>query len=115
MRDEDFQAYLSWMEKYVTTRRVQYAVVNDVREAPPPSAYQRQLVAAQMARLDSFTRQYCAGFAFVVDSTLMRGIMTAILWLNKPGYPTHVCGDVKSATAWCTTQLALSPTDRPAR
>jgi hypothetical protein len=32
MLDEDFQAYLDWMEKYVTTRRIPYAIVNDARQ-----------------------------------------------------------------------------------
>jgi len=115
MRDEDFLAYLTWMERHVTTRRIPYAVVNDARQAPPPSAHQRQMVSAQMARLDAYTREYCAGFAFVFDSALMRGIMTAIFWVNKPGYPTNVFGDVGSATEWCSTQLAMNHRQRLAR
>jgi len=115
MRDDDFQAYLDWMEKHVTTRRILYAVVNDARQAPPPSAHQRQMVAAQMARLDAFTREYCAGFGFVFDSALLRGIMTAIFWIKKPGYPTDVFSDVASAAEWCGAQLAMNPRQRLAR
>jgi len=105
MRDDDFQAYLEWMERYVTTRRIPYAVVNDARLAPPPSANQRKMVAAQMQRLDAYTREYCKGATFVFESALMRGIMTAIFWITKPGYPTEVFGDVGSAVEWCQAQL----------
>ena len=115
MADADFQAYLDWMEKHITTRRVPYAVVNDARGAPPPSASQRKMVAAQMERLAPFTSEYCKGASFVFESAMMRGIMTAIFWITKPSYPVNVFGNVGSAVEWCNGQLSVVATARSLR
>lgn len=105
MSDQDFKDYLAWVEKHITCRGEAYALVNDARHAPAPTAAQRKLVADQMERLRPFTRRHCAGNAMVFDSTLMRGIMTAIFWTTKPDYPTKVCATVNEAITWCEVQL----------
>jgi len=105
MTDQEFKDYLVWMEKHVTTRGETYTVINDVRHAPAPSAAQRKLVADHMERLRPITTRFCAGTAMVFESTLMRGIMTAIFWMSKPDYPTKVCATVDEAMGWCEVQL----------
>ncbi len=105
LSDLEFKAYLAWVEKYVTCHGETYAIVNDVRYAPAPSAAQRRLVAEQMERLKLVTKRHCAGNAMVFQSQLMRGIMTAIFWMAQPDYPTKVFATVDQAIAWCEVQL----------
>jgi len=105
LSDADFMAYIKWMEQYVTRAGVKYAVVNDARRAAPITAAHRKLLSDYMTRVRPITRIYCVGMAMVFDSAVMRGIMTAILWMTDPDYPTRVFATPAEAIAWAEVQL----------
>ena len=42
----------------------------------------------------------------MITSSLVRGILTAILWLSDIPSPYHVVGTQAEAEAWCEAQLA---------
>ncbi len=105
MTDQEFKDYLDWVERHITRRGETYTIINDVRRVPAPSAAQRRFIAERMDRLRPFSARYCAGSVMVFESTLMRGIMTAISWMAKPDHPVKVCATVEDALVWCEVQL----------
>src|SRR5262245_18822634 len=79
--DEEFDAYLEAQTR-IAERREKNAVVVDAMEAGHTSALQRKKVVAWMARNADFTRVYTLGTSFAIRSPLVRGALTAILWME---------------------------------
>lgn len=82
-----------------------YAMVLDNRKAGPLPATQRKMMAEYMERHAMRARSRCVCTAFVSDSIMMRGVLTAIMWLRKPDVETQVFGDLDDAIAWARTRL----------
>lgn len=103
--DEAFARYLEQVRAFVA-RGVRYAVVLDATTAGVPTASQRRLQTDQMR--NDFTRiqSLCVGGAFVIPSPLVRGGLTAMLWVQPLPFPHKLVADLPSAEAWCQTQLA---------
>jgi len=82
-----------------------YAMVLDNRKAGPLPATQRKLIAEHMERYAARARSRCVCTAFVSDSTLMRGVLTAIMWLRKPEVETQIFGELEEAIRWARAKL----------
>jgi hypothetical protein len=55
----------------------------------------------QWAKLHSPTaRRLVVGYAVVIDSKLMAGVVTAVLWLLRPPAPMRVFSNPSDAEAW---------------
>ena len=57
----------------------------------------------------------CVGNAFVISNPLVRGVLTAILWLQPLPSDYIVVGTLKEAEAWCMkklTEAGISCRDR---
>lgn len=50
-------------------------------------------------------RLYNRGVAYVADSAITRGSLTALFWLAKPVYQYVVLSTVEEAREWCTKRL----------
>ena len=48
----------------------------------------------------------CVGAAAVVDGALMRGALTAVLWVWKPPFPLHAAATVPEGIDHCLRRLA---------
>jgi hypothetical protein len=86
-------------------RGERFAVLIDVRDAPPLTAPQRKLVAE---RSDAMYARYptrLAGMALILSSAIQRGVVTAIQWLVKGGFPTRVFARLVDAEIWLRAQL----------
>ncbi len=105
MTDDEYRAYLDWTRKYIVCVGRPYAMVLDATEAAPVSPGQRKILSDHMAQTRPFSSKYCAGVAMVFDSTVMRGVMTAVLWMSAPEYPTKVFANTLDATLWCREAL----------
>ena len=51
---------------------------------------------------------YCAGYAFVIDSAVVRGILTAILWLAPMPAPHVVVSTVEEGERWLREKLGMA-------
>lgn len=81
------------------------AFISDIQQSPPPPATQRRMMADMLREhADSFSSA-CRGWAQVTSSSLTRGILTAVSWLQKSPMPTRVFSAVEEAQAWCDEQL----------
>lgn len=46
------------------------------------------------------TAQRCVGIAFVFDSVLLRGVLTAVHWIHRSSTRTKVFATVDAAKVW---------------
>ncbi len=92
--DEDLQGMLGHLEELMReaeARRERIFFVTDItrmRQHPPAS--QRKLTAEWMTRTFGLGRIASAGAAHVTPSALLRGLITAVSWVQPPPQP-QVC------------------------
>ncbi len=118
--DEAFKDYLAQVERtlYAADARPR-VIIHDARAAGHNPPTQRKLQAEWLKKHDARLREITLGSVFVIDSALVRGILTAILWLQPLAMPHEVCGTVEEALDWSAKRLkernlALVPTARTA-
>lgn len=103
--DREFAGYLAWMDQQLT-RRVRCAFVLDATRAGRSPATQRRKQAEWMKANEPTLKKYSAGYAFVIDSALVRGALTAILWLQPMPAAHIVVATIQEAELWASNQLA---------
>lgn len=77
-----------------------YAMILDNRKAGPMPATQRRMMADYMEKHAMRARARCVCTAMVMDSAVMRAMLTAILWLRRPEVETQVFGELDEAITW---------------
>ncbi len=70
---------------------------------------QAQWIKTNEARL----REHSVGVALVIQSTMVRGMLRAVLWLQPMPQPYIVCGSVEEATAWVRERLIAAGVELP--
>lgn len=105
--DDEVRRYLDELRK-LRERREPYALIVDANASKGFSATQRQMQADYVASGLPLSRRFLRAFAFVASSTMQRGMLTAIFWLNKPDWPHQTFRTVEEATAWVTERMADS-------
>lgn len=104
MSDAELTQYLDWMDE-LFLRGGKFAVLLDYRQAPYMPAKRRQRIAARSkAALERHPGQLVA-FAFIISSTMQRGIFTAILWMSRSGDTTRVFSSPSEGEAWLNSRL----------
>jgi hypothetical protein len=81
-----------------------YAIVFDLSGSGTPNALQRQLLATHMRTNKGSIERWVRGVAMVAPSPLVRGVLTAIFWLEAPPVPHQVFATAKEAIAWASSQ-----------
>ncbi|NUP13162.1 MAG: STAS/SEC14 domain-containing protein [Polyangiaceae bacterium] len=104
--DDEFKRYLDEVGAPLQ-RRAPYAVVLDARASDRTPAVQRKLQADWLTQHRSELARYCVGNAFVITSPLVRGVLTAILWLQPLPVPYVVCSSLEAARKWARDRLAV--------
>lgn len=105
--DAAFERYLD--ESLVRIRSGErYAMVLDtIGGGVAPSSQRRRQADFIRDHSDALARN-CLGAAFVIDNPLVRGALTAIMWLQPMPYPHTVVGSVEAGTTWCRQRLAAA-------
>lgn len=102
--DPDFESYLAKMIATLSLKR-RYGVLFDARDAERPTPAQRRRQAQWMKEHAPLLKQYSVGMAFVIDKAIIRGSLTAILWLQPMPMAHTVCATVDAAEAWLGERL----------
>ena len=108
--DAQFKAYLDHVLR-ITQRGEMHAMVYDATLAGwiPPS--QRRLQADWMREHDQLNRDLTVCMSFVLPSPLLRGVLTAILWLQPMPCPHNVVSTLEAGLRFCRARLSeQSPT-----
>ena len=106
----EFDSMTAGFEKYFQ-RGERYALITYSPDAPTmPDARYRKLVAdwANSPRVRELSARLCVGSATVVHSPIMRGALTAILWLWTPPSPHRAVATPQEGVEWCLDRLLLS-------
>ena len=106
----EFDSMTRGFETYFE-RGERYAVLTYTPEGPSlPDARYRKLIAdwANEPRVRELSRKLCVGSATVVQSQLVRGALTAILWLWTPPTPHRIVGTPREGVEWCLDRLLPS-------
>lgn len=69
----------------------------------------RKLQADFMSENARLIRKLNMGTAFVMDSMLLRGALTAMMWLQPLPCPHFVCGEIEEAKRWVRGRPAAGP------
>ena len=87
------------------TRKEPYVTVVDASNSHRPSPAHRYLQTEFRRRYQDHVRAYCRGTAIVVNSAIIRAVITAIFWIKPPDTKTKFFADMDSAIAWARAQL----------
>ena len=103
--DDAFRVYLGEY-KAVLLRGKPFAALIDATAAGVPTSAQRKLQADFMRDNALVIGAVCLGGAFVIQSTLVRRALTAILWLQPMPFRHVVVGTLAEGETWCRGRLA---------
>lgn len=88
--------------------QLRYACVYDISRCDIPSAAERKGITDVMATYEAKVERFCRGAAMVAASPLLRGALTAILWIQPMKHPHAVVATRQEARALCAGWLANS-------
>ncbi|MCA9576864.1 MAG: hypothetical protein R3B40_18330 [Polyangiales bacterium] len=89
-------------QRQMLARRSKHLMLCDARNGHAMPATQRKLFGDWLKESQASSGRYTAGMAIVVDNALIRGALTAVLWLVEPACPTKAVGTVEEGFAYLT-------------
>ncbi len=98
--DDEVRVFCDVLEKFWRDVDGPVGTVFDCRPVTAATASQRKLFADLQQRLEPVFRGKMLGAAFLIDSALVRGLLTAIFWLRPPVYRHIVASNEIEARAW---------------
>lgn len=103
--DADFETYLTDLTR-VSMRDGPKAFLFDARAATSTPPSQRKRMAHWMMHDMTKARGGFACVAFVFSSAVVRGVLTAILWLAPMRLKHGIFAEIGEANQFCLTQIA---------
>ena len=100
------------MTEQILARRQQTVTILDTTRSDSTSAAQRKKQADWLAKHKEDLRRYSLGTAFVIKSAMVRGVLTAIFWLQPMDRPHTIVATLSEAEGWAALKLreaGLSP------
>jgi len=107
--DEQYAAYLRELSTVVTGVSKQYPRVSQIHDASAwtkSSASQRQMQADWIKEHLTLLKMKGGYSAYVFKSALVRGGLTAVMWLVEMPGPYKVCSTLQEALDWSTRQVS---------
>jgi hypothetical protein len=113
--DAEFDAYLDAMATSVLARRERTVTLLDATRSDATPAAQRRRQAEWLKTHDAELRRYSLGTAFVIRSPIVRGVLTAILWIQPMSVPYTVVATRNEGEAWAAEMLSRAGLRLPDR
>ncbi|MCC6807637.1 MAG: hypothetical protein IT381_09455 [Deltaproteobacteria bacterium] len=102
--DEDIQDFIA-VNLRLLAKKERHATVVDMRPIAEAAPQQRRMTADYVRQNYAALQQWRAGVAFVSSSRFTRGIVAAVMWLQRPPYEWAVVASVEAGIAWCEARL----------
>ena len=103
--DEQFQAYLDRYERYLEKDQRYALVLVTEPNAPMTKSKHARMQAAWINEHYSRLGERCLGLAFVLPSPMMRGVLKAILSMQRLPVDYAVHGTEAEGREWANNQL----------
>ncbi|MCB9658762.1 MAG: STAS/SEC14 domain-containing protein [Polyangiales bacterium] len=104
---DDFRGAMEFVARYTGQHRP-IAILSEVRGTVPAGAADRRRMADIVRDHDQAAGHNICASAVVTDSTLMRGVLTAVSWIHATPYELRAFSDDDQARAWLRERLAGS-------
>jgi hypothetical protein len=86
-------------------KRQKSVMIVDMRHAGALKANQRRIASAWMKQNLQLYKHHVLGCVFIIDSPIVRGVLTALLWLQPLEMPHDVVATVNDAVRWAIEHL----------
>ena len=106
--DQALMALFSARECWALRAHYRVAWVVNLAGVLRASAGQRRLVGEHLKRFESHDVTYNQGSALIVPNTFVRGLVTAVFWLNPPSFPNQCFATTEDAREWATQRLGAA-------
>src|SRR5262249_31740331 len=103
LSDAGIASILSELETRMA-RGSKYVLVFDLSGGGTPTPVQRKLLAAHMQKNKALIGRWVHALGVVVPSSIVRGMLTAIFWLEAPPVPCQMFGTADEAAFWARGQ-----------
>lgn len=90
-------------------------MIMDMRQASPLSAGQRRTASVWMKENSERFSRSALGTAFVIESPLVRGVLTALLWFQPIDVPHEVVRDLDAGVRFAIKRLEAERMPVPER
>lgn len=90
-------------------------IILDLRKAGPLSAPQRRTASEWMKQNKELYKQSILAAVFIIDSPIIRGVLTALLWLSPIELPYEVVGSLDEAVRWAISRFDAARVPIPER
>jgi hypothetical protein len=104
--DETLVEACAMRERWAAVAKYRVAWVVDLANLGGVTATQRKIFADHLKRFEPHDLKWNQGSAIVAKSTLVRGVVTAVFWLQAPRFPNHTFADRTSAILWARARLS---------
>jgi hypothetical protein len=116
LSDADFHEGLSYVEQiWGECNRLGLQVVDFTYMREMPAASQRRYAGEWVKKTEELTKLVSLGGACVTPSSILRGIVTAIMWIYKPPNPTEFFATRPEACLHAIDQLERAEVPLPPR
>ena len=102
--DAEVDAYLARLERPLI-RGESYVAIIDGTHAAPGTPVQRRAMAEWMRSRAKLIQTHVLGAAIVAPSSLIRGALTAIFWIQPLPCPHRITSTMEEAERWALGQL----------
>jgi hypothetical protein len=86
-------------------RNSRHVLIFDMTQTGTPNAIQRQMLAAHMKKNRELIRRSVLALGVVVQSSLVRGVLTAIFWIEAPPVPHQIFETSIEAASWARAHV----------
>lgn len=103
--EAEFDAYLATTTRLLIARKQKTVTIVDSRRSGRVPASLRKKQAEWLKQYENLLTTYSVGTVFVIDSPLVRGALTAILWLQPLPTAHAVVATLAQAESWAVERL----------
>lgn len=111
--DEDLDRYIGTLSK-VLARCEPHVVIVDATRGQNLKGTHRRRVAAWNQQNEVALKKYRVGLVLVTESSVLRGLITAVYWLFSPPFPYVTANSIEEARRWAYHKLGMSDWSRQA-
>lgn len=103
--DENFAQYLEEL-KVLYAKKEKLAIIFDASNAVFPGIKYQKMQGDWLKENEQMMKDYCAGTAYVITNTIIRGVLKTIFKFQKQPVPYYICSDYVEANNWVSQKLS---------